>query len=196
MFVVMPRGQSRSTPDQATTSAAPSTSTAEAEDPQEEAEEDAETIQVDTSIVSTDESTAFFVGSLIRRLDCGTCAVALGEKKKKGESSGFISEMTYERSELYVPKSELLNIISALVKPVSNFLNSNLTKRQLVHISYERFNQNFDSLSWCSVAHKKTFFTFFSRTLIRILCKVRNATLKEKKSKKVYQKKLKKLNVL
>ncbi|MEL7308022.1 MAG: hypothetical protein AAGK05_09195 [Pseudomonadota bacterium] len=174
---------------------APTTSAADISDTEEDEDIVVES-EIDSSIVSSDESTAYFVGSLIRRLDCRTCAVSLGEKQKKISSTGFISDMTYTQSELYVPSPELLALVSAHIKPMSHFLNENLPKQKLVHLVYNKFQKHFDSLSWCSVAHKKTFLTFLTRTLIRILCKVRNSTSNDKKSKITYQKKLSKLNVL
>ena len=140
--------------------------------------------EVDLSAVSTDESTAYVICSIIRRLDCAVCSTSLGERQAKEGSQGFISEMTNPRSKLIVPNEELLNCVSAHIKPISNFINDNITKRKIISAVYDKFNTNFNIFQWCSAAHKRQFLTFLSRTLIRIMYKVRNATEKDKRSKK------------
>lgn len=143
--------------------------------------------------INASESISYVVGSVITRINCKDCFGKVGLKVNKAMSSGFIAEMTFDRSKMCVPDDQIVAVVTKCIRPINDFLSANFCCRNIVQLTVERFLSKFEAVPFCSECHKKMFLTFLCRTLIRSLCRRRNVEQKEATSRKGLSKKLKKL---
>lgn len=142
------------------------------------------------------EALTYVLGSTIRRLDCALCSEKLGQYQEKGESEGFVSEMTYSASKLFIPNNALLGCIDKHGRSMVAFINDTFHKSGLVKGMVDAYIKELQPLTFCTDDHKRQFLTFFGRTIVRVLCKEKNAVFSKNRAAKMTRDKFRKLNIL
>ena len=84
-------------------------------------DEDNEDIISESSKYCDVETMKYVAGTIIRRLNCMSCAEHLASLKRKDESEGFMSLMTYPKGHLHEPSDIVLSAFHRALLKLINF---------------------------------------------------------------------------
>ena len=137
------------------------------------------------------ETLAYVCGALLRRLGCEACR----EKMTSADpprSTGFTGLMTFTSATMIAPTEMTVKAFGDLLTPVLAFFEHNFHLPNVVAKCVRKLKLD-SRVGCCSQSHVDKLLVYFSRMLLHVFCKEKNADLQMSKKRKSH--KYLKLNV-
>ncbi len=135
------------------------------------------------------ETLSYVIGAWLRRLNCKECKEAMVQE---GLPNNFTAQMTFEGASMITPTDIVISSFASRLRPILDHLHKHFFVKNIIKLTLMKFRFKSDFPA-CTQLHANSLLQFYSRALIRNLCKQRNTEVTASQSKTA--KKFKKLNL-